>query len=296
MYAKTKEKLVVKNLSFCNRASIALGRVMMRKNILYLFVCLFFITGHFSHAGSSLTVRCAPAYPFKFIDAAGQLQGLEVELATALLENAGITPLFVDYPWTRAITKLEMGKLDILMNFSKNEKRMEWAHYLGISTYEKTILVVRKENSELKIEHLDDFTKPGINFGIRNDFFYSQEFSERYEKDKNFRSHFSPVFHAANQMINLKKVAGGRITGCFSDIYLVAKQFVSSDEFNDLVVLETPVFEKSPVYFGVTKKIDPKIYRLLQKSYKELEQDGTFERIRENWVGKILMPEINECE
>lgn len=238
-------------------------------------------------SAKSISVRCVPVYPYKYIDENGNLNGMEVELASTLIKHAGFEVQFVDCPWSRALFQLKHGSLTILMNFSKSDEREAYAHYLGVSTYEQTILILRKENKGLIINTLDDFARKGTIFGIRENFFYTTAFHQRYENDPGFKSHFDTVSQASDRIINPKKVASGRITGCFGDLVLSKALIARNKELKDLVVVETPVFPKNPVYFGVSRKLDPQIYQGLQKSYQQLDNEGVFERIRAKWLEKI---------
>lgn len=228
-----------------------------------------------------LTVCTFPMAPYTFKDSNGNLKGLEIDLVNALLKEAGFQVKFIKYPWNRALEMLKYGELDILMTMSKTPEREEFTHFLGVSTHQKYVLFVRKENAGIVINTLDDMTRDGYFFGIRQNFFYSDEFNKRLATDKKFKSHFLSV---AQIDINLNRVNIGRLTGCIGDSILTGYQVKMDKTYEDIRVMNLPFFQTQPVYFGVSKKISAEKLKKLQKGYHSLDDRGVFKEIIRKWM------------
>ncbi len=69
--------------------------------------------------------------PFYYQDENGQWTGLEVELAEALLKEAGLKPEYVPLPWSRALKSMEVGEAELMMNLVKTPEREEYMHFIG---------------------------------------------------------------------------------------------------------------------------------------------------------------------
>lgn len=251
-----------------------------------LFPVLLFVflasSDAISEAGY-LTVCTYPAVPYTIDDGKGKLAGLEVDLANALVRKAGFQPQFTLYPWNRALEMLKHGKLDILMTMSKTRDRETFTHFLGVSTIQRYALFVRRNNSGISINSLDDFMKEGYLFGIHQNYFYTAEFNNRLKNDPAFKSHFIAV---ARIDTNLKSVMAGGLTGCIGDSILTGYRVRTDSHFKGITMIKLPFFKADPVYFGVSKKINPNILEKLKKAYVSLDKGAEFKRIIIKWEGR----------
>lgn len=233
-------------------------------------------------AAETLKIRVTQFPPQYYLNAAGEWTGLDAELARALVEAAGLTPEFVDLPWSRALQEMESGELHIMMNLSQTEERSAYMHWIGPERFARMVLVVQPDNLALPIQTLDDLTvvaaERNVWYGIQQDAFYSEEFNARLENDAEFARWFEAVTEAR---LNPRKTLSGRIVGFFEDGDAVAYKLTHDPEYAGLAV-HTFVLSESPVYFGVSRAgVSAEILEKLQQAYTRLEQDGTFERIRQ---------------
>ncbi|GAB6095023.1 hypothetical protein JCM14469_12750 [Desulfatiferula olefinivorans] len=197
-------------------------------------------------------------------------------MASALADEAGYAAEFVDYPWNRAIEMLKHGKLDVLMTMSRTPEREVFTHFLGVSTYQTYALFVRKENAGIAVETLDDLVKDDFVFGIRQNFFYSEDFNSRLSSDASFRKHFIAVPQID---INLKRVKMGHLTGCIGDCLLTGYQIKTDPLYKDLVMVKVPFFKPHPVYFGVSRALKSEMLLRLEAAYRALADKGVFEAV-----------------
>ncbi len=236
----------------------------------------------FSEPGC-LTVCTYPAVPFTIDDGKGHLTGLEIDLANALVTKAGFRAEFTLYPWNRALEMLKHGKLDILMTLSKTREREAFTYFLGVSTYQRYALFVRRENSGITIKSLDDFTKEGYLFGVHQNYFYTAEFNGRLKKDPEFKRHFIAVSRIDT---NLKSVKAGGLTGCIGDSVLGGYRVRTDSFYKDITMISLPFFKADPVYFGVSRLTNPATLEKLKKAYADLDKKGEFKKIIMKWEGR----------
>lgn len=247
-----------------------------------LLLVFMFSSVSFSEPGY-LTVCTYPAAPYTIDDGKGHLTGLEIDLANALVTKAGFRANFTLYPWNRALEMLKYGKLDILMTMSKTREREAFTYFLGVSTFQRYALFVRSENSGIAINSLDDFTKEGCLFGIHQNFFYSAEFNDRLKTDPNFKRHFIAVSRIDT---NLKSVKAGGLTGCIGDSLLAGYMVRNESRFKGITMVRLPFFKTDPVYFGVSRKINPTTLEKLKKAYDDLDKSGELKKIIMRWEGR----------
>jgi polar amino acid transport system substrate-binding protein len=239
---------------------------------------------HFSVAEATENIRVrvtefAPNYFMKD----GKWTGLDIELAQAVVAEAGFAAEFLDLPWSRALSYLQNGQLDMMTNLSRTPDREVFLHFIGPERVSKRRLVVRKENVRLKIESLDDLVKVAdearMPFGIQNNAKYSDAFDARLAADVVFAKHFDKV---SSGTLLPNKVVNRHNLGFFEDENYVAHQLKHSPDFLALA-LHPFVLSAEPVYFGLGKHLAPETREKLDAALQRLEKNGTLTKIREKW-------------
>ncbi len=228
---------------------------------------------------ATIRIRVTKFPPQYYQDASGAWTGLDVELGRALVQAAGLKPEFVELPWSRALSELKDGGLDMMMNVSITPEREEYINFIGPERVAYVVLVVKQGNENLPIKSLDDLAavaeKEGKKFGILQDAVYSKAFMEKY-KNPEFAKHIESV---AEALLNLKKTEGGRILGFFEDKNSITYWIRHNPECKNLA-LHSYVVHEDVVYFGVSKKVPTELQEKLRQAYETLEKDGTFDKFR----------------
>lgn len=254
----------------------------MHFRFLLLFLSLVYgITGTLYAYEDEISINRVNLPPYNSLDKKDVLS-VESEMAIALITEAGYKVRFESYPWNRALKYLKKGLLEILPEMSKTKEREQYVEFLGISGYEQTVIIVRAENASARFKTLDDLLRPGYRFGIRQNFHYSDEFTYRLKNDKHFARHFRAV---GREKVNMEDVERGRLFGAFSCLCGV-RSYLKKDPSlsHHLSVIRVPFFQPEPVYFGVSKRINPKKMVRLKAAFKRLEEKKVFQQIMDKWV------------
>ena len=118
------------------------------KNNLFIFIFLVFIS-QVANAQSSITiVRGQDFPPYHFIDQSGNEAGFIIEIIQTVADNINIEIEFKQYPWSRCLRLVEMGKVDAMMNLFKTEERKGFMYFSdNILVYEINQFFKLKETS-----------------------------------------------------------------------------------------------------------------------------------------------------
>ncbi|WP_372966676.1 substrate-binding periplasmic protein [Marinobacter sp.] len=236
-----------------------------------------------SKAVESLDVRVGNFYPNYYKNAEQQWEGIDAEMAVALVERAGFKPNIYEIPWSRALVMARMGQVDVLANVNITEDRSEYLHWIGPQRYTQMSLVVTRENAGLPIRSLDDLLEQckllGLKFGIQPNVSYGEEFAERLRSDDEFRACAEPLTGPQND----DKVLLGRLLGYFDEPLDVQAERRRNPDYG-LVVHPFTVI-KEPVFFGVSKaSISTDELKRLLEAYQSLVADGSLEAIVRKWT------------
>ncbi|MEW5721985.1 MAG: transporter substrate-binding domain-containing protein [Thermodesulfobacteriota bacterium] len=247
--------------------------------VLSVLAWVFFYAPTAAWAQEVIRVRVTHFPPQYFQDQAGEWTGLDVELARALVVEAGYTPRFISRPWSRALKEMESGELHLMMNLSQTTERSVYLDWIGPERTGELALIVRKGDENLPVHGIDDLPRVaaarGKKFGVQADIYYSDEFMEKL-KDPAFAAHFETVSKADN---NLMMTVSGRILGFFEDRDSLSYRIAHDPQYRDLAV-HPFVISSEDVYFGVSKKVPPGVLPRLREAFKRLEKNGTLEEIR----------------
>jgi ABC-type amino acid transport substrate-binding protein len=257
---------------------------MMRilRGCLTALVLLFVAPHGFAYGADIIRVRVTDFAPNYFINNK-HWTGLEVELAEALVAEAGFSIEFVNLPWSRALAYMQNGQLDVMMNLSRTPDREAFMNFIGPERISTRVLIMRRENLDLHIDNLDQLVEAAqardLKIGIQKDAKYSDEFDSRLTSDPSFAAHFDQVSQGA---LLAKKTRAGHNLGFFEDLNYAAYQLKHSPDFADLAI-HPFVLSVSPSYFGLSKRLAPAKFDRLQAAFERLEKNGTLARIRARW-------------
>jgi polar amino acid transport system substrate-binding protein len=138
----------------------AAPRETTMKKLVWLAVAMALALAPHHAAGQDETIRIAVEGnfpPFNYLDANGQLQGFDVEIATALCAEMNVQCTMVMQPWNEMIPGLDRGEYDaIVSSMSMSAERREQAAFTQRYYDSPSVLLTAKTSP------LDDFTPAGL--------------------------------------------------------------------------------------------------------------------------------------
>ncbi len=237
------------------------------------------------HAESKIIkVRVSDLPNYSYRDARGIWTGLEVELARALITEAGYRPEFFPQPWGRGLESIRNGDIHIIPGCAITEDRKAFMLWIGPMYRIVVGLIVKKGTESMPIASLDDMLtvakKQGKKYGYIRDTFWSKAFNDRLKNDPEFASCFETI---SQQDLNVRKTIEGRILGFVAEKQLFEYR-IQNDAVYSGLASHTFILDSRPTYFGISKKgVDPQTLNNLYAAYEKLTLDGTIKKIRAKW-------------
>lgn len=251
------------------------------KNIFIVFIYLLLCIG--ALVGQTIKVRVANYPPQYYKNESGEWTGIDVELIKAVVKEAGMAIEFIEMPWSRALTSIKTGEIDIICNVSKTDERSEFMQWIGPERYTQMVLIVRKEDKGLKIKSLDEMLlavkKTGKKIAAQQNAYYGDEIKKRIASDTQFEEAFVFIPESSQFLPMLQK---GRILGYIEERSNIAYKIKKDLQYADFFV-HPFIIHKDPVYFAVTKILPDSDFLKLQRAFSALEKKGTLEMIRKQW-------------
>lgn len=248
------------------------------------FLLVLLVSSSVAATENTLQVRVTDFPPNYYRDSEGTWTGVDVELATRIIERAGYRPIFQDQPWKRGLKSMQIGTLDYMTNLTKTQQRSAYIDWIGPVLKGEMVLVVGQDNKDLPVASLDELVNVSRDrnkkFGYQSGVFYSEEFNTRMENDPVFADSFEPVSQVE---LNYLKVAKGRILGFFESRIATVHRIRHSPAYRNLAI-HPFVLSTFDLYHGVSRAaIDDATRAQLRKAYELLENEGEVRKIVEQY-------------
>jgi len=247
------------------------------KSCFLVIALLMFAEAHAQDCSLSMRVTHAPP---RFYEQNGTWKGMQVELTTALLDEAGCKTIFRTSSWSRALLELKSGKLDIMGEMSITPERKKFLNFIGPQADETMVFVVRADTN-YQINSLDDFKKIPGKFSLARDSWYGKKIDEKIKSDPEFAN---KIEYVKTDHIQLERILLGRIFGCVTMRYPAAYRLKTDPAFIGKLKIHSFIINKSWNYWGISKKsVDAKLLARIQAAYDRLKSKGKFEEILDRY-------------
>ena len=230
---------------------------------------------------SSLSYAAVPTvsvgwddYPPYQMATTGAQQGIDMDIARALLERTGYQVNFIKLPWARQLLMLANGELAMSMSASKSEDRAVYAVWSNVYRSERAALIGLR-NNPAKVDSLKQLLGQHVHIGLIRDSSYPGEYESLFP-DPNFQQLLE--FTTLNSQ-NLAKLRLGRIDYLIDDPVTIEYLARSVPGPEVRIVLD---IQNEGSHFMMSKKFvanNNGFVDRLNKALDALNRDGTMKRI-----------------
>lgn len=198
-----------------------------------------------------------------------QFSGIDIELVTALLREAGVSPRFFQCPWSRGLKMIETGEADILTGVLRRPEREAFMHFIDppYKTRSNKAFYIRRDAPDIAV--YEDLR--GKCIGVQR----GAKYFKRFDGDSTL---VKQKIHT--NRLNFKKLVAGRIdalvvTESLGD-YLLAKL----DLRKTITKASFRHDRKVPVHFAVSQRswLMDRVGEL-EAAARRMRSSGEFERI-----------------
>lgn len=223
----------------------------------------------------SINLRVVDYPPQYILEKDGTWSGLAVEAAELLLGRAGCEVKYLPAPWKRTLMLTRDGIVDMMPYISMNAERGEYMHFIG-PLREETMSLVVLEDTNYRIDSLDDFKKLSMPIGAINGGFYGEIFKSKYETDGEFVKTIKFFAEIKKNVLRLKL---NRLSGFILDQDDLKYSLKTDNDYEGLK-LHSFTVHKNEVYFGFSKKtVSNELLSKLETAFTEIQKEGGFEEI-----------------
>lgn len=208
--------------------------------------------------------------PFNSKNPQGELVGFGVDISKAIAAKLGVKPVFVTTEWSGIIAGLEAGKFDVIVNqVGVTPQREKVLDFSTPYTYSAAQLIQRK-NDTRQFKSLEDLKGKKLGVGLGTNYM---------DMAKAVPGIDVKTYPGAPEY--LRDLAAGRLDAALNDRLMLAYLLKHS---------ELPLRPGATVGAGNPsaipfKKGNPEFKKAIDDAIAQLEADGTFKKISDNWFG-----------
>lgn len=214
--------------------------------------------------------------PYQYLDSNHKPTGLDIEMTSAMVSEAGCTVSINQIPWKQHLKAIENGSIDLAAGASRNKARETFAFFTFPYRDETIALYIRSTDQE-KYAHqtLEELLKLGFRLGIARGYYYGPYY-ESLEKQPFLNRLISEVnYHALNQ----QKLLDDRIDGFLSDA-LSAEYSLRKERMIGNIVRHPMIIHQNPIFIMVSKKsLSLILVEHLNQSLERLKKTGQYQEI-----------------
>lgn len=137
--------------------------------------------------------------PYEYLES-GTAKGLNVDIIRSVCKKIGVTPVFREYPWNRAMHMVKNGEADAIFSLYKTKEREEFLLFPTHPLNDETNVIIVPKESALRAGSLDDMKKWRV--GVVQDYSYGENFD-------NYAAIVKEALTDNEQL--LRKLEGGRL-------------------------------------------------------------------------------------
>ena len=242
------------------------------KKLLALLMATLLIMTTFAACGSTedntLVMGTNATFPpYEFTDDAGEIVGIDAEIAQAVADKLGKKLVIKDMEFKSLLTAVQGGSIDIVFaGMTVDEERKQAVNFT--QTYATGVqVIIVKDGSAIKTVDDLDGKKIGVQEGTTGDIYCTDDYGQ--ENVKQFD----------NGALAIEALKNGQVD-CVVIDNEPAKNFVKADA--GLKILDTKYVEEE--YAAAIAKENTELLDAVNKAMDELKADGTIDKIIKKYI------------
>jgi len=261
-----------------NKASVTL--IKLRS---LLLASALFIISLTTLAENHLVIAYSHYPPFQWVDDKGLVQGIDIDIADAVFNDAGFTTSYKQMPWARQLqVGIKNGEIDVLLQSKHTLERESFAYfsddmYLRSSNF---MFIRQQDHAKFnRIKQLEDLIDTDLRVAMSRGSTYSESHA-KLQRQPAFSRHFIEVSKDEQSLFMLLT---GRVDAIFANDLSMAYLLGDKPQINTIIphlyLNKKDSLKKGPQFMFSKASMTPAQVDRINRSLKKLLSNGTIDKI-----------------
>lgn len=229
----------------------------------------------------NLVMGWDPWEPYQYQITDQGVLGLDVEILTAILENAGCNISFRRGSWTVLLGLLKSGEVDILAGATQTPDRDQFAWFTDVYRDEEFCLYVPPDQFEGQSEpDIEQLLETGFRIGVIEGYLYGESVAG-LQNDPRFQDQF--VYSSMGET-SVALLLDRKVDGIIEDKF-VGAAIIRRKNLFDQVVEHSTKLHKSGVQIMISRaSVDEPLFQKINNSLHQLLTNGRIEEVLSHYL------------
>ena len=224
-----------------------------------------------------------PWEPYQYQISSEDVIGLDVDLLSAVLDNAGCEISFYRESWTELLYLMKTGEVDVLAGATQTVIRDEFAYFSDEYRDEEFYLYVTSDRlEEIADKGIEQLIGENFRIGVIEGYLYGDAVTE-LQNDARFEDQF--VYSSMSET-NVSLLLDGKVDGIIEDKY-VGAAIIRRKNLADEITSHTLPLGRSGVRIMISRaSVDEPRYERINQSLQQLVANGEIQRMLDHYLNQ----------
>jgi len=228
-----------------------------------------------------LTLGWDPWEPYQYLTPDNTVQGLEIDLITAMADQVGCQIDFVQHDWMHLLKGIQDGSIDILGGASQTEQRKSFAYFSTPYRHESFVLYVRsdeieKYNGQSLIQLLDN----KFRVGVTEDYIYGDQVADIQDDEK----YQKQIVSVPITEVNYYNLIQNNIDGFLEDPFVAGYTIKRKGLSGQIKATNIEVNSGSVSIMFSKASIKPEKVEAFNKALEAIKASGEYKKILDKYT------------
>ncbi len=228
----------------------------------------------------SLTMGWDPWAPYQYLTPDNQVNGLDVDLITAMASEAGCDLKFTQNDWMNLLGQIREGSIDLLGSASQTAARDKFAMFSTPYRKESFVLYVRTDQVEKHSgKTLEQLLQAKFQLGLTEDYIYGDMVSSIQDDTELAKQlTYIPITE-----VNYYNLTQAKIDGFMEDPFVAAYNIKSKGLSNQIAATEISVNSGDVAIMFSRKSVSQETVDAFNKGLESIKASGEYQKILDKY-------------
>ena len=229
-----------------------------------------------------LTMGWDPWEPYHFMNPVGEINGLDVEIVSAIAADANCEVSFKRDSWANLLQGIRDGSIDLISGATLTPERETYAYFSEPFRMETFALFVRAEERDQYVgKDLRTLMDAGMRVGITDAYIYGDEV-RAMQDDPEYTELFFPADVSGT---SASRLLDGQIDGFIEDIFVASSMIRRRGLEEEIVTHPVNIGGSNAVRLMFSRSsVDEDLVTRFDQSLVHLRDNGEYDRIRNQYL------------